>query len=323
MKKASRIILLAVLFFTLVCPATGCAPPATPPHSIQHRDPASNQPPSLPRTQTITIPTKRNVQDVSFELVRLPAGRITLKDEHGRDVEHSIKSIWMAKYETRWDEYNVFWQGLDLTEQEYSSIRSDDSRRRTRPEQPYMRPSGATPETAIDGSGYPADCITLTAAKKYCAWLSSLTGKKFRLPTEAEWEYACRAGGPPLKPDAKALGEVAWYLRNSADLPYGYTPGTRFDEDYGRVRPVGQKRPNAWGLYDMLGNVGEYVVRDPNDDKGLLAGGSYQDDAKDVHSGAREPFSKAWLKYEPQYPPSPDWLFWSLHRAGFRVVMEE
>jgi formylglycine-generating enzyme required for sulfatase activity len=159
---------------------------------------------------------------------------------------------------------------------------------------------------ADEGAGYPADCIHFQAALKYCAWLSIVTGKKFRLPTEAEWEYACRAGGPPLKPDRKALEKLAWFADNSGDKPH----------------PVGKKQPNAWGLYDMLGNVGEYVIRDPKDDKGLIAGGSHEDEAEDVHSGAREPYSAAWQKNDPQLPKSRDWLM-GVHRIGFRVVMEE
>jgi formylglycine-generating enzyme required for sulfatase activity len=304
MKQTGRVILFAILIVSVVGPAW------------------ADGPATRPRTQTIKIPTKRDVKNVSIDLVQLPGGLITLKDEQGRDIEHEVKPIWMAKFETRWDEYNIFWMGLDLAQEE-RYVNSPEEWRRTRTEPPYLNPTGATPEVTVNGAGYPADCITLSAAKKYCAWLSRVTEKKFRLPTEAEWEYACRAGGPPLKPDAKALDAVAWFKGNAADLPYGARPGTRFDDDYGRIHPVGQKQANAWGLYDMLGNVGEYVVRDPKNEKGLLAGGSFQSEAKDVHSGAREPYSKDWRRNEPQEPFSPDWLTWSMHRAGFRVVMEE
>jgi formylglycine-generating enzyme required for sulfatase activity len=155
--------------------------------------------------------------------------------------------------------------------------------------------------------GYPADCIHLQAVKRYCDWLSKNTGHKFRLPTEAEWEYACRAGGPPVKLDANKLDDVAWFADNSD----------------GTSHEVGQKKPNAWGLYDMLGNAGEYVIRDPKDDQGLLGGGSWRDQAKDVHCGAREPYSPDWQKDDPQTPPSTAWLNWNVHHVGFRVVMEE
>jgi hypothetical protein len=73
----------------------------------------------------------------------------------------------------------------------------------------------------------------------------------------------------------------------------------------------------------MLGNVGEYVIRDPRDDKGLIAGGTWMDDAKDVHSGAREPYSPKWQKHDPQSPQSTSWFEYDARRIGFRVVMEE
>jgi hypothetical protein len=73
----------------------------------------------------------------------------------------------------------------------------------------------------------------------------------------------------------------------------------------------------------MLGNVGEYVIRDPNDDKGLIAGGTWSDEAGDVQSGSREPYSPKWQKTDPQYPQSTTWFDYDLHRIGFRVVMED
>jgi formylglycine-generating enzyme required for sulfatase activity len=265
----------------------------------------ADEPPAKLKTQKVSFKLAREDQEPkglerTIELVQIPPGKIVLKGPDGKDQEHAIKSIWMAKFETRWDEYDVFWMGLDMTNEQWQRYLRDRVSERTEP--PYN-----PPWSRYGQEGYPASCIGCQAAVKYCRWLSKVTGKKFRLPTEAEWEYACRAGGPPVKLDAKALSEVAWFADNSDDGPH----------------EVGKKRPNAWGLYDMLGNVGEYVIRVPADNKGLIAGGTWMDDAKDVHSGAREPYSPKWQKNDPQIPPSTNWLDYDAHRFGFRLVMEE
>ena len=93
----------------------------------------------------------------------------------------------------------------------------------------------------------PVENVSWNDAQAFCQKLSQITGKTYRLPTELEWEYACRAGTTTdyyFGDDASQLGDYAWYLNNSQATTH----------------PVGQKKPNAWGLYDMIGNVREWCA---------------------------------------------------------------
>jgi formylglycine-generating enzyme required for sulfatase activity len=269
----------------------------------QAAPPPAADAPTKSRTQTVKIhnPMARAGDDtatIAFDVVQLPPGTVTLKAEDGKETEHAIKPVWIGKYEVRWNDYDMFWLMADVDVQE----RRDGVEAKSRPSKPYSPPDGG-----YGRDGYPAGCVHFVAAQQYVRWLSRKTGKKFRLPTEAEWEYACRAGGPPVKPDAKALDKAAWFAGNSKEEPHA----------------VGRKEPNAWGLYDMLGNVAEFVIRDPADkEKGIAAGGSYLDEAKEVSSDAREPYSRRWQKSDSSVPLGQGWLP-DAHHIGLRVVMEE
>ncbi len=235
---------------------------------------------------------------VEFSLVQLPAGKITLKDKDGKEKEFEIKGIWMGKTEVTWDEFEVFWQQEDLTDKERAEIRqSNDVRAKiSKPYEPPDRGWGRV--------GFPAGSMSFKHAQAYCIWLSKITKHKYRLPTEAEWEYACRAGGPPVKPGEEELEKMAWCAENSEE----------------QTHKTATKQPNAWGLYDMLGNVAEWVVM--SDDSSAVAGGSYLDNAKDIHSGARAPYHKSWQRRDPQVPQD-EWWYWDGGHVGFRVVRDD
>jgi formylglycine-generating enzyme required for sulfatase activity len=288
MTRRATIVALTVatLFTLIVVAASGTA--AT-------RPPATRRSPTTRATTDVI----RYLDDkVHFNLVRLPPGTITLKDKHGKPVEHQIKPIWIGQHEVTWDEYEVFYLLLDVPPRGRREAQVEAERNQSRPSRPY-----APPDRGWGRGTRPAGSMQYLCAKAYCDWLSSITGHRYRLPTEAEWEYACRAGDVRPALPRPELDAAAWHFGNADD----------------QTRPVGERRPNAWGLHDMLGNVAEWVTR-PGDQP-AVAGGSFQDDAEDVHPAAREPYHPRWQRNDPQIPKSL-WLSDGPH-VGFRVVRED
>ena len=129
----------------------------------------------------------------------------------------------------------------------------------------WMQVMGTRPSRFV-GENLPVERVSWDDANKFCEQLSRSEGRHYRLPTEAEWEYACRAGTKTIFYNGNTLADLAraaWFADNSGDHPLDSASLMAARADYFRIldenrcrtHPVGEKEPNRWGLYDMLGNV--------------------------------------------------------------------
>jgi formylglycine-generating enzyme required for sulfatase activity len=170
------------------------------------------------------------------------------------------------------------------------------------------------PQTKDQTQDHPAGNASWNDAVKFCEWLRKKTGKQVRLPTEAEWEYGCRAGTTTrfftgddpasLKGYANVPDEA---LRKKLGEPADPTVFFPFDDGYPFTAPVGRFKPNPWGLHDMLGNVFQWCADEiPGDPpKRILRGGSYNTTVQTCRCAARG-FGKPWSRYS---------------YTGFRIVV--
>ncbi len=273
--------------------------------------------------------------DVVIEMVPIPGGEFFMgspEDEAGRNPDEGpvhrvrIDPFWMGRFEITWEQYEIWGERLDITRRRIfgrkSTPRDAVADAVTRPTPPYTDMS-----FGMGRQKHPAICMTQHAARTYCEWLSAKTGRYYRLPTEAEWEYACRAGTTTawsFGDDPSQLGQYAWYIENS---------------DFGH-HPVGQKKPNPWGLYDMHGNVAEWVLDQYLPDAyaqlagttadnplmiprtlypRVVRGGHYEDFPEALRSAARRASGPEWKEQDPQIPQSI-WYHTDALGVGFRVV---
>jgi formylglycine-generating enzyme required for sulfatase activity/mono/diheme cytochrome c family protein len=246
------------------------------------------------------------------------------KPDEGPQHRVKISPFWMGQCEVTWNEFELFM--FPEEEQKFRAATPTDpyvdkvSDAVTRPTKPYVEMS-----FGMGKDGYPAISMTQHAANKYCEWLSAKTGQFYRLPTEAEWEYACRAGTTTAYSfgnDPAKLDDYAWHDGNS-DFKY---------------HKVGTKKPNPWGLYDMHGNVTEWCLDqyEPNymatggisidpwvkatkPYPQVVRGGSWNDVADRLRSAARRGSDKVWKQQDPQLPKSV-WYHTDAQFLGFRIV---
>ena len=269
---------------------------------------------------------------VKFEMLPIPAGEFLMgspanesnrSEDEGPQRKIKISPFWMGKHEVTWDEFELFmyptqerqFRGIFGAVPEVDEI----SDALSRPTQPYVEMS-----FGMGKGGYPAISMTQHAANMYCRWLTAKTGHFYRLPTEAEWEYACRAGTTTAYywgDDASEIEEYAWYEANS-DWKY---------------QKVGEKKPNPWGLHDMAGNVAEWtldqyvpyevasnILENPVTRAIALyprtaRGGSWDDGPEVLRSASRRGSNESWKRQDPQLPKSI-WYHTDAQFLGFRVV---
>lgn len=253
------------------------------------------------------------------------------EDEVGREEDEGppqkvkVDSFWMGTHEITWAQYDLFVEENihSLREQlEASSDIDIDADAVSTPTPPYVDMS-----FGMGRDGYPAASMTQYAAVMFAKWLTAKTGNFYRLPTEAEWEYACRTGESTafsFGNDVSELDKYGWYKGNSNS----------------KYQQVGTKAPNKWGLYDMHGNVAEWTMDQYYKDyfnklEGEIAdnpvfipeelyprslrGGSWSHDAEDLRCAARQGSDPNWKVRDPQLPKSR-WWYTSRPFFGFRLI---
>jgi sulfatase modifying factor 1 len=337
-------LLIATIVAVLLAYAGSVKAADVVPPGIVKDQPASGR--YVKTDQGYMVPYQQSIPgtDVTFEMQPIPGGKFLLgspKSEFGHkpdespQIEVAVDPFWMATHEVTWEQYKPY-MAMYVVFKKLAGAKLQPPPAEGK-ELIVTAPSSLYDPTFTFKLGsddkLPAVTMSQFAAKQYTKWLSGITGLYFRLPTEAEWEYACRAGTTTaysFADDVAQLIDYAWYFENSGE----------------RMHLVGEKRPNPWGLVDMHGNVGEWVIDEYTPDgyerlkgKGIVSwrdaiawptklyprvvrGGGFEDDAAGCRSAARRKSDDDnWREEDPNFPQSP-WWFTSQPAlsVGFRPI---
>jgi sulfatase modifying factor 1 len=287
---------------------------------------------------------------VSFKMVAVPGGGFKMgtpddepyrRGDEGPVIDVAVDSFWMGEIEVSWNEYLAF----------FNATGSQGRKESVEVENETDAISGATPPWGAPDQGWgkgtrPAISMSHHGAVTYCRWLSKVTGKKYRLPTEAEWEYAARGGkstpyffnGSPKDYESEGF----WHKLLGADTTTINSYVIYQENTPNKTQEPSKVKANPFGLKNMLGNVAEFCLdfydpavyskypkttvknpRGPRDGmEHVVRGGAYNNSAKDLRAGRRDfTRTKDWLVTDPQIPKSI-WWYSDCKNVGFRVICE-
>jgi formylglycine-generating enzyme required for sulfatase activity len=236
-----------------------------------------------------------------MKMVLIPAGEFLMgspesekdryEDEGPQHRVRITKSFYFGQYPVTLGQFLTFYHDanykLEMERDRKGDYGYDDGK------ESEKRPWAPGFENGMD---HPVLWVSWNDAVAFCEWLSKKEGKEYRLPTEAQWEYACRAGSTTryyFGDSESELSDYAWYHANAGS----------------KTHPVGEKKPNAWGLYDMQGNVwqwcadwygGEYYAASPVDDPQGPDSGSLR-----VRRGGSWRFTAGFCRSAIRYSSSP------------------
>ncbi len=226
---------------------------------------------------------------VRFELVEVPGGPVQLP---GQTDSALVTPFWLGRTEVLWDAYDAFTLSRPPSPR-YSPAGADAV---AGPSKPY-----GNPDYGFGHRNFPVISVTRAAAEAFCGWLSVVTGKRYRLPTEAEWQRAADLGAPMAS--LAQIGDRAWHAGNAG----------------GTTHPGGSRGADQLGVSDLFGNVAEWVTT--ADGRLVVRGGSWRDALTLVGPAARMNQQSSWNERDPQIPKSNWWLSDGPF-VGFRIVRE-